>query len=104
MEAEMAVKVHAACDIDDSCADKKSNQYADNDLLCLHLPGALFAGALCLFTGLCRIAVILIILIGIVILIDVTVLIEFCSVYGVLGLVFVILMESCKMNVIRILF
>ena len=104
MEAEMAVKVHAACDIDDSCADKESNQYADDDLLCLHFPGALFAGALCLFTGLCRIAVILIIFISVVILINVAVFIEFCSVYGVLGLVFVILMESCKMNVIRILF
>ena len=100
----MAVKVHAACDIDDSCADKESNQYADDDLLCLHLPGTLFAGALCLFTGLCRIAVILIIFISVVILINVAVFIEFCSVYGVLGLVFVILMESCKMNVIRILF
>ena len=100
----MAVKVHTACCIDDSGAYKKSNQNADDDFLCLHLSGAFFAGALCLFTGLCRIAVVLIILIGIVIFIDVAVFIEFRSVYGVLRLVLVIFMESCKMNAIRILF
>ena len=104
MEAKVAFEVHAACCIDDSGAYKKSNQNADDDFLCLHLPGAFFAGALCLFTGLCRIAVVLIILIGIVIFIDVAVFIEFRSVYGVLRLVLVIFMESCKMNAIRILF